>query len=220
MMYGVRAHLPGCAARFIRNADCSCEARIRGWGGYMNALLLAVAAVYIAIRAYERYLHPSDVVEGWMIAAAFAGAVLNWTQHEMLHGEGREKERYTRILEIGATIFLLELAVGLWSGSLALEADAWHVLSDNGAVIVSLVVISLLPERLDRDHVTHHSLDAHIIGDFLQSIAVIGAGAWMYYTGDHIVDPVLSGVIALVLLLWAMKIARDSHRGTFGLDVH
>ena len=217
-MERTRVHLKGCTARFVRGAECLCEDRIRSYGGYINAFLLVVVAAFVAARTYERYLNPMEVVEGWMIAAAFAGAVLNWGQHEILHGPGEERARYMRVLEVGIFIFVMEIVVGVVSGSLALEADAWHVLVDNGAVAVSLFVAWLFPGRIDRNHVTHTSLDGHILGDLLQSVAVIGAGTWMYYTGDHTVDVKVSGTIALVLLVWAFVIARSSYRGTFAAE--
>jgi len=219
-MERTRVHLKGCTARYVRDAECLCEARIRSYGGYTNAFLLAVATTFVALRTYDRYLNPAEVIEDWMIAAAFAGAVLNWIQRESLHGPGEERSRYLRVLMIGIIIFVMEIVVGVVSGSLALEADAWHVLVDNGAVVVSLVVASLLPGRLDRDHVTHKSLDAHILGDFVQSVAVVGAGVWIHYTGDYMVDVIVSGAISFVLFVWALVIARQSYRGTFAVHSH
>jgi cobalt-zinc-cadmium efflux system protein len=43
----------------------------------------------------------------------------------------------------------------------------------------------------------------HVAGDALTSLAVIGAAVWIAATGQTIADPILSGVIAIVILLSA-----------------
>lgn len=49
--------------------------------------------------------------------------------------------RYSRVLGVAFIILIGEIAGGLFSGSLALLADAAHVFADNIAIIVSIVVI-------------------------------------------------------------------------------
>jgi cobalt-zinc-cadmium efflux system protein len=43
----------------------------------------------------------------------------------------------------------------------------------------------------------------HVTGDALTSLAVIGAAVWIAVTGQTIADPILSGVIAIVILVSA-----------------
>lgn len=214
-MYGTARHLRGCHPE-----HCSCDRIIRARGGYVNAALLALVALFIAWRAWERYLDPQRIEGLAMLAAATVGGAMNYWQHRVLHGEQDEAARYWSVLRIGLAIFVLELGVGLWSGSLALESDAWHVLFDNGAVIVSLVVVSLLPARRDREHVTHEAMSAHILGDLWQSVAVVLAGIWIVLTGQYVIDAVLSGVIAAVLFRWAVAIARESRAGAYAVHDH
>jgi cobalt-zinc-cadmium efflux system protein len=50
----------------------------------------------------------------------------------------------------------------------------------------------------------------HVVGDALSSIAVIGAAVWIMITGRTIADPLLSGVIAVVILFSAAGIVRET----------
>ncbi|MBX4215904.1 hypothetical protein KW797_03070 [Candidatus Parcubacteria bacterium] len=214
-MYGTTRHLQGCHIE-----HCSCAKRIRARGGYINAALLAVIALLIGWQAYERYHEPQEVISTAMTFAALVGGAMNLWQHQVLHGHGKEITRYGRVLKICVAIFLMELGVGIWSGSLSLVSDSWHVFIDGGAALVSIRVASLVEEGGDRDHVTHDSMNAHILGDLLQSVAVVIAGLWIYATGQYVVDTILSAVIAVVLLGWSAKIAHDSRRGSFGEHHH
>ena len=50
----------------------------------------------------------------------------------------------------------------------------------------------------------------HVAGDTASSVAVLGAGAWIALTGQVLVDPVLSGVIAVVIAVSALRILRET----------
>lgn len=50
----------------------------------------------------------------------------------------------------------------------------------------------------------------HEIGDMISSVAVIAAGIIIYYTGNYIVDPLLSLFICLLIIVWAVKLLIDS----------
>ncbi|TGC10680.1 cation diffusion facilitator family transporter [Methanolobus halotolerans] len=52
----------------------------------------------------------------------------------------------------------------------------------------------------------------HVLTDTLSSVAVIFASVWIYLTGQVIVDPILSVVIALFIMLTAVPIIRESLR--------
>jgi cobalt-zinc-cadmium efflux system protein len=50
----------------------------------------------------------------------------------------------------------------------------------------------------------------HVVGDALSSIAVIGAAVWIMITGRTIADPLLSGVIAVVILVSAAGVLQET----------
>ena len=50
----------------------------------------------------------------------------------------------------------------------------------------------------------------HVAGDALTSLAVIGAAIWIAFTGQTIADPVLSGIIAIVILISAARVLLEA----------
>lgn len=50
----------------------------------------------------------------------------------------------------------------------------------------------------------------HIIGDAVSSIAVIGSAIWIAFTNQVITDPILSGFIAVLILVSAAGILRET----------
>lgn len=207
-------HLKYCGYRNSGNLlDCHCENSIRTWGGYVNVFLLALVAIVIAVKANERLSSPQEIISEWMIAIAFLGGLLNYCQHHVLeYGHKRELIRYWQVLGLGAVIFTIEIVGGIVSGSLSLSADAWHVFVDCGAAIISIIVAWLVPYRARKGHITHKAMSAHVWGDLLQSVAVVVGGVFIFYTGNSLVDPLLSFVIAIVLFGWSVWLAREAKK--------
>jgi cobalt-zinc-cadmium efflux system protein len=177
-----------------------------------------------------------------------------------------------------SVIFLLEVAGGLFTNSLALLSDAAHMFMDVFALILSysaiqiakkpstctvtfgyhrleifsalingitLILISgfiakeaysrlLAPPEIKgmvmlvvaavgmviniwvtfRLH-GHHDLNVrgaylHALGDTLSSIAVIVGAFIILFTGTYLVDPVLSFIIVVIILLGSVRLIRDS----------
>ncbi|MBP1929937.1 cobalt-zinc-cadmium efflux system protein [Methanolinea mesophila] len=50
----------------------------------------------------------------------------------------------------------------------------------------------------------------HVIGDTVSSVAVMVAAAWIALTGQVIVDPLLSGIIAVIIVISAVRILRET----------
>ncbi len=56
---------------------------------------------------------------------------------------GRHRRRLGAVVAITATVFVAEAIGGLWSGSLALLADAGHMLTDSAGLVIALVAARL-----------------------------------------------------------------------------
>ncbi|MCX6815018.1 MAG: cation diffusion facilitator family transporter [Candidatus Aenigmarchaeota archaeon] len=61
----------------------------------------------------------------------------------------------------------------------------------------------------------HHDLNVrsaffHVLTDLLSSVAVVFAAIWIFFTGQTIVDPILGTLIAILVLISAFNIIRDS----------
>jgi len=49
----------------------------------------------------------------------------------------------------------------------------------------------------------------HVMGDLLGSVAAVAAGVIIYFTGWMPIDPILSLVISLLLLVFTLNLVRD-----------
>jgi len=192
-------------------------------------------------------------------------------------------ERGGRALIVGLAVTLMyavvELAGGLWSGSLALVSDAGHMFSDAAALaiagvagwlarrppgerhsygwqraevigamvnsllmlgvivvlvaeavqrllaprpviaggviviaLVGLVVNGVVALILSRSEATLNIRAAlvHVIGDLLSSLMAVIAGAVIFVTGWLPIDPLLSIVIAALILATTLRLLRDT----------
>ena len=52
----------------------------------------------------------------------------------------------------------------------------------------------------------------HMIGDTASSVGVVIGAVIIYFTGLYIIDPIFSIIIALLILVWAFGLIRDSVR--------
>lgn len=150
--------------------------------------------------------------------------------HHHHHGHSHAVTRKLTIAT-GANLLVVvaELAIGYWSGSLALVGDALHNLTDSLALIIALVAVRL--ER--RAPTTEKSFGYHRAGILA---AFINAGMLMTFTllifkeaierlrTPHAVEPSLMLITAAIALAvntgTALSIRRDSHddvnlRGAF-----
>jgi len=80
--------------------------------------------------------------------------------------------RITVMLAIDAAFFLLELGVGLWVGSLALMADAFHMLNDIISLAVGLWAVKAA-QKSSTDKYSFGWLRAEILGAFANAVFLI-----------------------------------------------
>jgi cobalt-zinc-cadmium efflux system protein len=77
---------------------------------------------------------------------------------------------------------------------------------------VGLLVNAFVAYILSRSHATLNVRGAlvHVIGDLLSSIAALMAGAVIFATGWVLIDPILSMLIAGLILVTTMRLLRDA----------
>jgi cobalt-zinc-cadmium efflux system protein len=149
-------------------------------------------------------------------------------------GLGAHARALTVVLVISAVFMAVEVVGGVMANSLALLADAGHMLTDVAAVALALFVawiarrpatpektygylrleILLLSMRiLHRGH--SHSLNIrgaylHVVSDLLGSVGAILAGVVILFTGWTPADPIISVLIAMLILGSAWRLVRES----------
>src|SRR6266850_1514401 len=122
----------------------------------------------------------------------------------------RSRGRLTATLALTCGFVIVEVAGALWSGSLALLADAGHMLADASAgLAVNLVCARLLHDGAAASlNVRAAYLD--VLGDALSSLGVVIAAVVVIVTGWTLADPLASGAIALVIVPRTWRLLRQA----------
>ena len=92
--------------------------------------------------------------------------------HGFQHARGRTKSRLWWALAINAGFLVVEVAGGIISNSLALLADAGHMLTDVAALMLALIVATLA-ERPPTPRRTFGLLRAEVLGAFANGAALV-----------------------------------------------
>ncbi len=126
----------------------------------------------------------------------------------------------------------IELVVSMINATLMLVVVVWIVYEAiarfespqtvaGGPVILiafmGLVVNLIVAQRLyhqahshgKKDNLNHRAALLHVFGDILGSVAALASGAVIYYTGWLAVDPLLSILISLLLLVVTLNLIKD-----------
>ncbi len=74
------------------------------------------------------------------------------------------------------------------------------------------IATALILYKASRESLNIRSAFIHMIGDTASSVGVVIGGVIIYFTGYYIIDPILSIVIAILILVWAISLIRDSVR--------
>ena len=92
-----------------------------------------------------------------------------------------------------------------------LEPQPIESLTMFAVALVGLLVNLYVANKLHGSHdLNVKSAFLHVAVDAISSVAVIFASAWIFFTGQTIIDPLLSAVLAVFILISAFFIIRDS----------
>lgn len=137
--------------------------------------------------------------------------------HKINSADGQRK---VAIAAIVTFLFMFaEFAGGLISGSLALLADAAHMLTDAGSLALAWLGYSLARRPAD-DTRTFGFSRFKVLAAFVNGILLLGLGIWIIVEAVHRItspEPVLSGlmfwvaVIGLVINLLLLKLLHGGH---------
>jgi cation diffusion facilitator family transporter len=106
--------------------------------------------------------------------------------HEDEHAHNRVGERRTRwVIAITAVMMLGELVVGSWTGSVALQADGWHMGSHVLALGLTLVAYWYARTRAGRDTFSFGTGKVYALAGYTSGVLLVLVAAWMAYEGAH-----------------------------------
>jgi cobalt-zinc-cadmium efflux system protein len=99
--------------------------------------------------------------------------------HEHDHGEGNRRA-LAIVLALTAGFTVVEIAGGLLTGSLALLADAVHMLSDNVALALALFAV-WLADRPSTPERTYGYRRAEVLAALANGVALVALAIWIFY---------------------------------------
>ena len=97
-----------------------------------------------------------------------------------LHAHGPDTRRLGWALAITATFMVLEVVGGLISGSLALLADAGHMLTDTAALALAWFAARISQRSVGAARAGGHHR-AQVIAAFVNSLALLAVVAWILW---------------------------------------
>ena len=114
------------------------------------------------------------------LRAAGGKAILNSVAHTHDHAGARSRNALALALAITAAYTVAEVVGGVLTGSLALLADAVHMLSDNVALALALFAVWLAsrpatPER------TYGYKRAEVLAALANGVALVALAIWIFY---------------------------------------
>jgi cobalt-zinc-cadmium efflux system protein len=124
------------------------------------------------------------------------------SHHHHDHGRGADRRALTIALVLIAGFMAVEVAAGIAAGSLALLADAGHMLTDAAALATALVALRLASRRPGGPW-TFGLRRAEILAAQANGITLLLASLWIVYSAARrLVDPpeVHGGIVLVVAL--------------------
>lgn len=98
--------------------------------------------------------------------------------HGHSHGQDAPLRAIVTALGITAVVFFAELFGGWLTGSLALMADAMHMLSDAAGLIIAVVAV-LIGRKSASDHATYGYRRVEVLAALVNAVAVIAISVWI-----------------------------------------
>ena len=150
----------------------------------------------------------------------FASLALAWFAFRLARrpADWRRTYGFDRFSVLAAFVNGLSLfAIAIWIG-----VEAWHRLSEPSEVLGGLMLwvavaglaVNLLSfwvlSRVEGDNLNVRAAALHVMGDLLGSVAAIAAALIILWTGWTPIDPILSVLVALLILRSAWSVVRES----------
>lgn len=186
------------AARFARRPSDARRSfgygRLEVLAGFVNALTMFVLVGWIVWEAIERIRDPSPILSGVMLLVALGGLAVNLIVLTVLGGHshaGHGHDHAHGDHDHGSHGHTHDYAHGDESGAGHAKVGQQSTTGDHGGLNVQAA-------RL------------HVIGDLLGSVAAVGAALVVHYTGWTIADPILSVLVALLILAGSWRLLRRS----------
>jgi cobalt-zinc-cadmium efflux system protein len=135
------------------------------------------------------------------------------------------------VLGVTGTVFFAELIGGLITGSVALLADAMHMLSDAAGLIIAVVAI-LIGRRAATAQATFGYRRVEVLAALVNAVTVLGISAWIVVEAfQRLSEPVeimagpmmivaVIGLLANIISAWILNRQREHSVNVQGAFLH
>jgi cobalt-zinc-cadmium efflux system protein len=147
------------------------------------------------------------------------------------HAHATDAQRLGWALLITGTFMLLEVAGGLLSGSLALLADAGHMLTDTAALALAWAAAHVA-RRQPGTRPLHGHHRAQVLAAFVNALALFGVVAWIVWeaierllaprpiAGGTMLGIALLGLLANLAVLRVLKTGHEANLNVAAARLH
>jgi len=153
--------------------------------------------------------------------------------HQHAHHHSRSSSRYRLALTLGlAAIYMVaEIIGGLWTGSLALLADAGHMFSDVASLALSLFA-AWVSERPPTSRRTYGFYRTEILAAMVNGATLVAIAVYILFEAYHrfrdpreVIGPAMmaiavGGLAVNLLGLWVLSAGRDDNLNVRGAWLH
>jgi cobalt-zinc-cadmium efflux system protein len=110
-------------------------------------------------------------------------------EHDHSHTAGAPRRVLAAVLALTSAVLLVEVVGAVWSGSLALLADAGHMLTDAGGLALALFAATLM-QRPATDRLTWGYRRAEVLAAAVQAAVLLAVAGYVFYEAiRRLVDP-------------------------------
>lgn len=186
------------AARFARRPSDARRSfgygRLEVLAGFVNALTMFVLVGWIVWEAIERIREPSPILSGVMLLVALGGLAVNLIVLTVLGGHGHAGHDHGHGHDHGE------------AGDHGHDHDRAH--GDDHAH--SHAQPAPRSGSDDKGGLNVQAARLHVIGDLLGSVAAVVAALVVHFTGWTVADPILSVLVAMLILAGSWRLLRRS----------
>lgn len=98
--------------------------------------------------------------------------------HAPVTATGRHRRRLVLVVAITAAVFVAQVIGGMASGSLALLADAGHMLTDSTGLVIALIAATLATRPATPDH-TYGLQRVEVLAAMINGLLLTGIAVWV-----------------------------------------
>lgn len=198
------------AARFARRPSDARRSfgygRLEVLAGFVNALTMFVLVAWIVWEAIERIREPAPILTGVMLAVALGGLAVNLLVLTVLGGHGHTGHSHHHGRHDAGND---------GHGHPRTHAGDHHDHDHHSDQSVPLrhgstAVASRGNSSDQRGGLNMQAARLHVIGDLLGSVGAVSAALVVHFTGWTIADPILSVLVALLILVSSWRLLRRS----------